>query len=77
MAHKINYKAIKKKLSKFIKTESYNDKNILETINDAVNRTNKIVFKTHLLLRFLHSDKGLFNFYYFLKIINTLPTIRL
>ena len=48
MAHKINYKAIKKKISKFIKTESYNDKNILETINDAVNRTNKIVFKTHL-----------------------------
>ena len=37
MAHKINYKAIKKKLNKFIKTESYNNKNILETINDAVN----------------------------------------
>mgnify|MGYP000960360235 CR=1 FL=1 len=57
MAHKINYKAIKKKLSKFIKTESYNDKNILETINDAVNRTNKIVFKTHLLLRLWLLDK--------------------
>ena len=57
MAHKINYKAIKKKLSKFIKNESYNDKNILETINDAVNRTNKIVFKTHLLLRLWLLDK--------------------
>ena len=48
-----DYKCIKLKLVKILNaTNTYNGKNILETINDAVIRTNKIVIKSYMLLRY-------------------------
>ena len=45
------YKCIKTKFIKQLNTEIYNKKNVFETINDAVSRTNKIVIKSYMLLR--------------------------
>ena len=46
------YKCIKLRFNKIINnTNTYNNKNILETISNAVIRTNKIAIKSYMLLR--------------------------
>lgn len=46
------YKCIKMKLLKILNsTNTYKNQNVLETINNAVIRTNKIVIKAYMLLR--------------------------
>jgi hypothetical protein len=45
------YKCIKTRFIKFISKEEYNNKNVFETITDAIVRTNKIVIKSYMLLR--------------------------
>ena len=46
------YKCIKLRFNKILNnTNNYNDKNILETITNAIIRTNKIVIKAYMLLR--------------------------
>lgn len=52
-----DYNCIKLQLSKIIRNEEYNQKNILKVINDAVKRTNNIVTKTYMLLRLIILDK--------------------
>lgn len=52
-----NYKCIKMVLPKIIKDNEYNNRNVLEIINDAVKRTNNIVSKTYMLLRLIILDK--------------------
>lgn len=46
------YKCIKMKLIKILNTtNTYKDQNVLETINNTVIKTNKIVIKAYMLLR--------------------------
>ena len=52
-----DYKCIKKRLIKIINKQTYNNKDILETINDSVKRVNNIVTKTYMLLRLWILDK--------------------
>ena len=51
------YKCIKVRLDKLLYMESYKDRNLLQVINSAVIRTNKIVIKTYMLLRLWVLDK--------------------
>jgi len=49
---KYKYKCVKIRFNKILNnTNTYNNKNILETISDAVIRTNKISIKAYMLLR--------------------------
>ena len=55
--NKDNYKCIKMQLEKFIRNNSYNNKDVYEVINNAVKRVNSIVSKTYMLLRLIVLDK--------------------
>ena len=52
-----DYKCLKNKLIKIINNDIYNNKNVFDTINNAIDRTNKIVIKTYMLLRLWLLDK--------------------
>ena len=52
-----NYRCLKKKLIKIINNTTYNGRDVFNTINDAVKRTNKIITKTYMLLRLMMIDK--------------------
>ena len=46
------YKCIKLRLNKILDSSLiYNNKNVVNTLNDAIKRTNKIVIKSYMLLR--------------------------
>ena len=46
------YKCLKLRCTKILNDSSiYNNKNIVNTIEDAIKRTNKIVIKSYMLLR--------------------------